>query len=225
MDRLTQKAAQEPTAENYLALGVSQLKAEKYEEAVKSFKQSVKLDPSSSQAHHNLGVAYVRLGRNREALDEFRLSNRIEPEYQKLLIPISPPGGPNETRTLEELRQAAAADSRDIHAAFALAQGFHRAELLEEAVGQYGWVVSRSPRHAGAHYGLGSSYAQLGRYEDAIGSLKEAVHLKPSWAAPHYTLGLVHLLQGDVEKAFREYQVLRQIDARLADNLFAKIYE
>lgn len=225
VERLQQQATLEPTAENYLALGIHQLKGKDYEAAVVSFKEAVKLDPSSPRAHHNLGVAYVRLGRNQEALEEFRLSHRLKPDYQKLLIPLTPPGTSAGARSLDGLRQAAASRPGDVQAAFALAEGYHRAVLLEEAVAQYRKVVERSPRHAGAHYGLGSALAQLSRYDDAIGSLRHAVRLKPTWAAPHYTLGLVYLLRGDVDEAFREYRVLRQMDVNLADKLFARIYE
>jgi Flp pilus assembly protein TadD len=225
IDRLREQATHVPTAENYIALGIHQLKAKDHDTAAESFRQAVKLDPSSPKAHHNLGVAYVRLGRNREALEAFRLSRRLKPDYQKLLIPLQPPGTSGETPSLEALRQAAASRPGDAQAAFALAQGTHRAAMLEEALAQYRRVVARSPHHAGGHYGIGSVMAQLGRYDDAIGPLREAIRLKPTWAAPHYGLGLVYLLRGDVDEAFGEYQVLRQMDARLADQLFARIYE
>ncbi len=225
LDKLRSQAVQEPTAENYMALGVQQLKNKRYEDAVGSFKHAVQLDPSSHRAHHNLAVAYVRLGQNRKALNEFRLSHRLKPEYQKLLLPMTPPGSPSDTKTLEELQQAVASGTGSVEASFALAQGYQRAKLLEEAINQYEQVIASSPRHAGAHYGLGSAYAQMGRYDDSIESLLQTIHLKPTWATPHYTLGVVYLLRGDVEEAFREYQALRQIDVRLAETLFAKIYE
>lgn len=224
IDRLRQQAAHLPTAENYAALGIQQLKAKDYEAAVSSFREVVKLDPSSPKAHHNLGVAYVRLGRNKEALEAFRLSQRLKLDYKKLLIPLQPPGTSG-GRSLKVLRQAAASRPGDAQAAFALAQSYQRAAMVEEALAQYRRVVARSPRHAGGHYGAGSVLARLGRYDDAVGPLREAIRLKPTWAAPHYTLGLVYLLRGDVDEAFREYQVLRQIDVSLADQLFARIYE
>ncbi|MEE9196840.1 MAG: tetratricopeptide repeat protein [bacterium] len=224
IDRLKKQATQEPTAENYIALGNHRLKAKHYEAAVSSFREAVKLDPSSPKAHHNLGVAYVRLGRNQEALEAFRLSHRLKLDYKKLLIPLQPPGISGE-RSLEALRQAAASRPGDAQAAFALAQGYQRAAMLEEALAQHRHVVASSPRHAGGYYGMGSALAQLGRYDDAVRPLREAIRLKPTWAAPHYTLGFVYLLRGDVDEAFREYQILRQMDASLADQLFARIYE
>lgn len=225
VELLRQQASKQPTVESYLALGIHQLKANQYEAAVESFRQAVKIEPSSPQAHHNLGVAYVRLGRNREALEEFRLSHRLKPEYQKLLLPLVPPGISAGARSLEELRDAAASSAGDVHADFDLGQGYLRANLLDEAVAQYQKVLAQSPRHAGAHYGLGSAFAQLSRYDDSIESLQQAIRLKPTWATPHYTLGLVYLLRGDVNDAFQEYKILREINVRLADNLFTKIYE
>ena len=85
--RLTKQAAQAPTSENYLALGIQQLKAKDYEAAVESFHRSLRLDPSSPKAHHNLGVAYVRLGRDQNALREFRLSHNLKPDYQNSSSP------------------------------------------------------------------------------------------------------------------------------------------
>ena len=223
--RLKEQPAQAPTSEDYLALGIQQLKAKDYEAAVESFHRSLKLDPSSPKTHHNLGVAYVRLGRDQDALREFRLSHNLKPDYQKFLVPLNSVGIPTEPRSLGELRQSAVSRPNDIQAAFALAQGYQRAALLEEAVAQYRKVAARSPRHAGVQYGLGSTLAQLGRYDEAKGPLLRAIRLKPSWATPHFTLGLIHLASGDVEDAFGEYQVLQQIDVNLADKLFARIYE
>lgn len=225
LEELSKKAAAEPTVENYMALGAQQMKAKRYQEAVESYRQAVKLEPSSPEAHRNLGVAYVKVGRDKEALEELRLSYRLKPDYQKLLLPLSPPGSNQETRSLEALRQAASAEPGDLQTAFALAQGYHRAGMLDEAADHYQDVLERSPRHSGALYGLGSVYAQKGRYDEAVRALGETVSLKPTWSTPHYTLGLVYLVRGDVESAFREYQVLRQLDPPLADSLFAKIYE
>ena len=58
----------EPTAANYLELGVAHYIARQWEDALKAFQKTVELDPNQSFAYYYIGILSAALG-NREQAD------------------------------------------------------------------------------------------------------------------------------------------------------------
>ena len=52
----------------------------KFEEAVKEFKESIRLNPNHFESHNNLGFVYSQMGRYWEAVNEYRQGVRIRPD-------------------------------------------------------------------------------------------------------------------------------------------------
>ena len=52
-----------------------------YENAIDSYRQAIKLDPTLSKPHNNLGLAYAALGRLAEAKAEFAEAVRLKSDY------------------------------------------------------------------------------------------------------------------------------------------------
>lgn len=70
-------------AQFQLALGHTYLKAQKDREAIKAFKESIKLNPNSAESYYGLGFSNFRLGRFREAADGFRRAINLQPRMAK----------------------------------------------------------------------------------------------------------------------------------------------
>ena len=51
------------------------------DEAVGHYKDALSFDPKAAEAHNNLGVVLVRLGRLDEAIEHFKAALAIDPEY------------------------------------------------------------------------------------------------------------------------------------------------
>jgi pentatricopeptide repeat protein len=45
------------------------------------FKQTIQIKPDLAGAHYNLGLAYVRSGMHREAIEAFKQAIRINPDF------------------------------------------------------------------------------------------------------------------------------------------------
>jgi tetratricopeptide (TPR) repeat protein len=67
---------------------------------------------------------------------------------------------------------------------------------------------------------LGAAFIMIDDYGMACDVLKEAIVIEPSNPSAHFSLGIAYLLKGDKISAYREYLILRDLDAKLADNLF-----
>jgi hypothetical protein len=63
--------------------GRDYLTSHKDREAIKAFKESVKLNPNVAEAHYGLGFSNFRLGRFRDAADAFKKAITIDPQMAK----------------------------------------------------------------------------------------------------------------------------------------------
>ena len=67
----------------HLSLGHAYLKLKKSADAIKAFKESIRLNPEKEEAHYGLGVEYFRLTKNREAAEAFKRAIKIRPTMGK----------------------------------------------------------------------------------------------------------------------------------------------
>ena len=70
-------------AQFQLALGHTFLQSQKDREAIKAFKESIKLNPNVAETHYGLGFSNFRLGRFREAADAFKRAINLQPRMAK----------------------------------------------------------------------------------------------------------------------------------------------
>ena len=76
------KQTQSPSeqAQTYFAEGVGHQKAERYDQAIRAYKQSLKHDRTQAEALSNLGFCYRKLGSFRRAVQYYRKAIRLDPE-------------------------------------------------------------------------------------------------------------------------------------------------
>src|ERR1043166_4144567 len=67
----------------FLAEGHEFLKLQKDREAIKAFKESIKLDPNAAESYYGLGFSNFRLGRFRDAGDAFKKATTLDPQMAK----------------------------------------------------------------------------------------------------------------------------------------------
>lgn len=67
------------SAYNYL--GASYIQKAMFEEAIRSYKKAIKINPNNHISHYGLGISYWRLGRYNKAISECRQVLKINPHY------------------------------------------------------------------------------------------------------------------------------------------------
>ena len=164
-------------------------------------------DNASLDAQLNDAVDHHRAGRLIEAEEIYRQILAAEPDYPYalcLLGTIAQATG--EYDQAVELISRAIAVKPDYADAYANL-GIALMPLLrnEEALASFDNALALNPNHAVAHSNKGVSLKSLGRLEDAIDSYRKAIALNPDFAEAHYNLGIVHLLMGDFDNGWREY--------------------
>jgi len=71
------------TAYDLLVEGHEFLKIQKDREAIKAFKESIKLNPNTAETYYGLGFSSFRLGRFKEAGDAFKKATTLDPQMAK----------------------------------------------------------------------------------------------------------------------------------------------
>ena len=75
--------ADQKSAYDFLVQGHEFLKQQKDRDAIKAFKESIKLNPNTAEAYYGLGFSNFRLARFKEAGDAFKKATTIDPGMAK----------------------------------------------------------------------------------------------------------------------------------------------
>jgi Flp pilus assembly protein TadD len=153
----------------------------RYEDSIAKLRRVLELDPQSSRAEDNLGLALDMLGRSEEAQAEFAKAVTLN----RNLKPPSPWPPHNLGYLLLRLEKLEGAE-----------------KALRESL-QY------DPRFSQSHYHLGRVLEKQGRDTEAIDEYRAAISLDSAQAEPYYSLGLLYRRlkrTREADAAFAEYK-------------------
>lgn len=102
-------------------------------------------------------------------------------------------------------------------------QEFAKKQSWHLAIQAYQQAVRLDPKFLDAWNNLGHAYRKTKDYDKALEAYKRALELKPDYANAHEYLGRTHLAMGNKDAAMREYEVLKRLDAKMADELLKAI--
>jgi hypothetical protein len=83
VESVAKPATDNTDADAQLAIGHEFLKQQKDREAIKAFKESIKLNPNNAETFYGLGFSTFRLGRFRDAADAFKKATVLSPTMAK----------------------------------------------------------------------------------------------------------------------------------------------
>ena len=169
---------------------------EKWDEAIRGYKQLLKIDPQYIDAHRQLAQIYSRLGKLEDELTHCYAFLTHKPEMG------SPDGHYKLGQSLQEhgkLEWAASCYQRVISlnnkywpAYYGLAELRLQQQQWEAAAECYQKLLEQDPTQVEAHHKLGTIWLQQKHYNRAIAKFKAMNQLVPEFAAAY--LGLIQCL-------------------------------
>jgi tetratricopeptide (TPR) repeat protein len=106
---------------------------------------------------------------------------------------------------------------------YGLGGAYFKLKMYQEAIEAFKQVIKFNPDLLAAHYGLGLAYFQSGLYREAIQANKQAIQINPDDAETHLALGVIYILLNDKDSALKEYEILKDLDPQMANELIEKI--
>src|SRR3989442_9156653 len=172
------------------------------------------MDPQSSIAENNLGVARAGERKLAEAVEHYQRALQIRPEHAgahyNLGNALARQG--KLTEAIEHYQQAVHLKPDHADAHNNLGNALARQGKLTEAIEHYQQALHLKPDSAEAHNNWGLALANQGQYAEAIEHYRQALQIKPDAAEVHTNLGNVLTQQGKLAHAVEHYQPSLQIN-------------
>jgi tetratricopeptide (TPR) repeat protein len=102
-----------------------------------------------------------------------------------------------------------------------LGSTLYKAQQFEQAIDAYKKTLSLKP-NAETSNNLGTVYFRTKRYQEAASAFKEAIRIKPDYGEAHFNLAVAYVALSDRKGALDEYNNLKTLDPRLADEFFKR---
>lgn len=186
-----------PDQWTYSYIGFCNHQLGRFDEAVKAYKQAIKLDPKDAMSFSEIGTLYFEMGNEKEAII-----------YLKKAIELDPTG--------EYIGWYAYAN---------LGTAYFRSKQYHEAIEVLKRAIQIDPKAEGVHYALGLCYYSIRYYNDAIEAYKWAITTDQDNIDIHYNLALAYLMINDKESVLTEYRIIKNLDETVANELYRKIHQ
>jgi len=192
------------------------------EEAVRHYRETLRLNPKRARAFNNLGSILQSSGNLDEAEEHYRRALALNPGYATAHLNLGrllhEKGRPDMaerqyTRAIE-LRPGFAAAHDD------LAQLFQAQGRLDAAAEHYELALAASPDSAELHNNLGNLRFDQQRPMEAMQSYRRSLELLPRQVEAHHNMANVLFLLGRLDEAIEHFHSALEIDPELEDARF-----
>jgi protein O-mannosyl-transferase len=171
---------------------------------------AVEKHPESSTANALVGVVYMELAMDQDAIKHLEKAVRLVPyDYQSrnnLAIVYGRSGEPE--KALKEFSAAMHLSPDDDTIKINLSVFYQRHKEYKKAEELLRYLLSKSPQNPNLHFRLGLIYRDAGRYEEAGSEFLRSVELAPHIISGYEELGNTYATRiGDLEKAKYYYSM------------------
>ena len=192
-------------AEPHRLLGLVQLAARRYDEAIDAMRAAVRIDPRDERPRIDLADALVASGRLEEAarhltdtLGVFQASGRA----RYLLGLVYQRQGRYPQARQELARAASMKPLLGMNSIFQTIGALARSQQeYDAAIDAFSSRVDLVPNDPQAHLDLGDMFVRQGRHEEALAEFAASLMLDRSRPEVYTSIGQVHLREGRFEKA------------------------
>jgi len=198
------------------------------DEAVREYRQVLRLSPAHGDARRRLAEIHLLRGNPADAIEQYRELVRYQehnPIIRYRLAQLYESGG-NYRKATEEYREAVKLAPAAIPARRGLARLYAKRKMPQEAAAEYRGILSVHPNDISARNALIALYLRGKKYDELTEFLKETVAREPDDPIGHYKLGLVNEFRKDYDGAVQEYAKAIELDAGNAKSMkaLARVY-
>ncbi|MCK5003178.1 MAG: tetratricopeptide repeat protein [Gammaproteobacteria bacterium] len=206
-------------AQGFFLLGRINGQLGDFEEAVKFFQETVRLQPNSPEMHFALGVGLSKLGRFSEAEDCFKTVLQFDPTHLQAILELAIAEFSQQKLSEAEIhfQQAIDRDPMILRALMGLGRIYHQLSKPDFAINYFKRALEINPNIVDAHYHLGTIYLGQGQIELAEESYKKAQLADPMNVPVHMEMGQLYMTTNKIDLARESFQKALSIEPENLD--------
>ncbi len=189
-------------------LGLSYLKDNKKDLALKEFNNALAIDPAHESSLLHIATIYEQEKKYDQAINTLKKAIQMHDNsysaYHKLACIY---------RTKEDLQasvrcfsKALALQPNNLQAMMDLANTLNMLDHNQEALELYEKIVEKNPNAVSALYNFGYTLKKLGKFDQALRVYDQVLAKKPDYAHAHFSSSSIYLMQGNYERGWQEYE-------------------
>ena len=220
---------QKGSAEWLLNQGREQLDARRYDQAIASFTQALKLKPEMILAHHGLTMAYLGIGDTATALTTAQKAVEVNPNDANAHLAMAQVflALRRTSDAIESYKKVTQLAPHFSTGFYDLGTAYLQMGRPEEAATALKESIRLNPKWVGAHMNLAVAYLQLRKDDEGIAELKEALKVEPNAFFAADRLGKEGIRLGRYSDALQGYDWLSRapLQPQACENVvFATLY-
>jgi tetratricopeptide (TPR) repeat protein len=225
----TGAAQQKGSAEFLLNQGRELVEARRYDQAITSLTEAIRLKPELILAYQSLTMAYLGMGHLQRAQETAHKAVEINPNDANSHLAVA-----QVQLALQQVTEAIETYKKITHLSPESSTGFYdlgtiylQAGKPQEAAATLQQSLRLNPQWVGAHLNLAIAYLQLGRDDEGIAQLKEALRVAPGAYFAAERLARESIRLGRFNDALQGYESLSRAPMQRegCDSIaFAKFY-
>jgi tetratricopeptide (TPR) repeat protein len=196
------------SAEAYAHLGLLESRQQHYKEAAPLYRKAMQLGPEVPGLRLNLGLALFKGGELKQAIQEFGILLKAQPDNQQLntLIGLAHYGLAEYKDAVPFLRVAAAHDTKNLILRLALAHSCLWTKQNQCVLDVYREILELDPNSAEADMVAGEALDEMKDNEGSTKMFRAAVKANPKEPNVHFGLGYLLWTQKQYKEAATELQ-------------------
>ena len=181
--------------------GASNAALQRYDAAIDSYNQAIKIKPDYAEAYNNLGIALKDTGDFNAAIDSYKRAIKIKPDYADAYYNMG-----NALKGKGEFNAATDSYKQAIKIKPDYAEAYYNMGIalqdkgeLDASIDSYKQAIKIKPDYAEAHNNMGAALTEKGELDAAIDSCKQAIKIKPDYAEAYYNMGIALKGKGELD--------------------------
>jgi len=202
----------------YNNLGEAYDKLGNYDQAIKEFKQALKINPNYFFGLNNLGNIYGKQENYVEAISYFQKALNLKPDYSPSHYNIARAfhliGRKKEA--VESYRKAIQFNPYFEEAFYNLAYLSMELSGFDEAINNFNKFLKMQPSHSKAHFGLGNALMMKGQLDLAMQEYRTSGALDPSFALPYLNMANIQMQTKNIPAAIESFEKALKVKPKMA---------
>ena len=193
-------------AEAFSLMGELLLAYGKFEDAIKSFNTSLKINYNQENSHMLMGYTFKQLNQTDNAINCFRNAVSVNPDFKEAHVQLGQIFHQlGDTMAIEYYNNALSITKDDELVLYNKALFYQDMLDWNNALDAYAVLHKVNYTHSSAHYNLGFIHMELGLYDIATNNFSDAIYSNSDFYEAYYARGNCFETLGNVKQAEIDY--------------------